>query len=67
MKKAILLTADKFEDMEVMYPLFRLWKPGHLPMASRPACFYERNYEIFQSVTHLNLLSTLTNMLFFVL
>lgn len=28
MKKAIVLTADKFEDMEVMYPLFRLQEEG---------------------------------------
>ena len=26
--KAIILTADKFEDMEVMYPLFRLQEAG---------------------------------------
>ena len=28
MKKAIVLTADQFEDMEVMYPLFRLQEAG---------------------------------------
>lgn len=28
MKKAIMLTADLFEDMEVMYPLFRLQEAG---------------------------------------
>lgn len=28
MKKAVILTADKFEDMEVMYPLFRLTEAG---------------------------------------
>lgn len=28
MKKAIILTADQFEDMEVMYPLFRLLEEG---------------------------------------
>jgi protease I len=28
MRKAVLLTADKFEDMEVMYPLFRLLEAG---------------------------------------
>jgi protease I len=28
MKKAIILTADLFEDMEVMYPLFRLQEAG---------------------------------------
>jgi len=28
MKKAIIMTADKFEDMEVMYPLFRLQEAG---------------------------------------
>lgn len=28
MKKAIILTADKFEDMEVMYPLMRLQEAG---------------------------------------
>jgi protease I len=28
MKKAIMLTADLFEDMEVMYPLFRLQEDG---------------------------------------
>lgn len=28
MKKAIMLTADKFEDMEVLYPLFRLQEAG---------------------------------------
>lgn len=27
-KKALILTADKFEDMEVMYPLFRLQEDG---------------------------------------
>ena len=26
--RAIVLTADKFEDMEVMYPLFRLQEAG---------------------------------------
>jgi archaeal arginyl aminopeptidase len=28
MKRAVILTADKFEDMEVMYPLFRLREAG---------------------------------------
>ncbi len=28
MKKAVILTADKFEDMEVMYPLMRLQEAG---------------------------------------
>ncbi len=28
MKKAVILTADQFEDMEVMYPLFRLLEAG---------------------------------------
>lgn len=28
MKKAVILTADLFEDMEVMYPLFRLQEAG---------------------------------------
>lgn len=28
MKKAVVLTADQFEDMEVMYPLFRLQEAG---------------------------------------
>ena len=28
MKKALILTADQFEDMEVMYPLFRLREAG---------------------------------------
>lgn len=28
MKKAVILTADKFEDMEVMYPLYRLLEEG---------------------------------------
>lgn len=28
MKKALILTADLFEDMEVMYPLFRLQEAG---------------------------------------
>lgn len=28
MKKAVILTADMFEDMEVMYPLFRLQEAG---------------------------------------
>ncbi|MFI5265303.1 MAG: type 1 glutamine amidotransferase domain-containing protein [Candidatus Levyibacteriota bacterium] len=28
MKKAIMLTADQFEDMEVMYPLMRLQEAG---------------------------------------
>jgi protease I len=28
MKKAIILTADQFEDMEVMYPLMRLQEEG---------------------------------------
>lgn len=28
MKKAVILTADQFEDMEVMYPLFRLKEAG---------------------------------------
>lgn len=28
MKKAVILTADQFEDMEVMYPLFRLQEAG---------------------------------------
>ena len=28
MKKAIILTADQFEDMEVMYPLMRLQEAG---------------------------------------
>lgn len=28
MKKAVILAADKFEDMEVMYPLFRLQEAG---------------------------------------
>ncbi len=28
MKKAVILTADQFEDMEVMYPLFRLQEEG---------------------------------------
>jgi protease I len=28
MRKAVILTADKFEDMEVMYPLFRLQEAG---------------------------------------
>lgn len=27
-KKAVILTADQFEDMEVMYPLFRLQEAG---------------------------------------
>lgn len=28
MKKAVILTADQFEDMEVMYPMFRLVEEG---------------------------------------
>ena len=28
MKKAIVLTADKFEDMEVFFPIFRLTEEG---------------------------------------
>ena len=28
MKKAIILTADKFEDMELFFPLFRLMEAG---------------------------------------
>ena len=28
MKKAVILTADKFEDMEVMYPMMRLQEAG---------------------------------------
>jgi protease I len=28
MNKAVILTADRFEDMEVMYPLFRLQEAG---------------------------------------
>lgn len=28
MKKAVILTADKFEDMEVLYPLMRLQEAG---------------------------------------
>lgn len=28
MKKAIVLTADKFEDMEVFFPVFRLMEEG---------------------------------------
>jgi len=28
MKRAVILTADKFEDMEVLYPLFRLLEAG---------------------------------------
>lgn len=28
MKKAVILTADLFEDMELMYPLFRLMEAG---------------------------------------
>jgi protease I len=28
MKKVVIITADKFEDMEVMYPLFRLQEAG---------------------------------------
>src|SRR5512136_1988964 len=27
-RKAVILTADQFEDMEVMYPLFRLLEAG---------------------------------------
>ncbi|MBI1863695.1 DJ-1/PfpI family protein, partial [Candidatus Woesebacteria bacterium] len=35
MKRAVIITADKFEDMEVMYPLFRLLEAGwHVDVAA---------------------------------
>ena len=35
MKKAVVLTADQFEDMEVMYPVFRLQEEGwHVDIAA---------------------------------
>lgn len=35
MKKAVILTADQFEDMEVMYPLMRLQEAGwHVDVAA---------------------------------
>lgn len=35
MKKAVVLTADQFEDMEVMYPVFRLQEAGwHVDIAA---------------------------------
>jgi len=35
MKKAVILTADKFEDMEVMYPMMRLQEAGwHVDLAA---------------------------------
>ncbi|MBI3619981.1 DJ-1/PfpI family protein [Candidatus Roizmanbacteria bacterium] len=36
MKKALILTADQFEDMEVMYPLFRLQEAGWSVVVAAP-------------------------------
>lgn len=34
-KNALILTADKFEDLELFYPLFRLWEAGwHVDVAA---------------------------------
>ena len=36
-KTAVILTADKFEDMELFFPLFRLLEEGwHVDVAARP-------------------------------
>lgn len=37
MKKAVIITADQFEDMEVMYPLFRLQEAGWQVDVAAPA------------------------------
>jgi protease I len=47
MKNAVILTADKFEDLEVMYPLFRLQEAGwHTDVAApvKTAIHGEGNY-----------------------
>lgn len=53
-KRAVILTADKFEDMEVFFPLFRLLEMGwHVDVAApaRKAIGGEHGYTLEPTVT----------------
>jgi hypothetical protein len=42
-RKAVVLTADKFEDMEVFFPVFRLLEEGW----QRPCSFFLPFFTVF--------------------
>ena len=53
-RKAVVLTADKFEDLEVLYPLFRLMEEGwHVDIAAptREEIYGEHDYPLTPSKT----------------
>jgi len=53
-KRAVFLTADKFEDMEVFFPLFRLWELGwHVDIAAptKKEISGEHGYSLEPSIT----------------
>ena len=54
MKKAIILTADKFEDMEVFFPLFRLQESGwkvDVAAPTKDSISGENGYDLIPTLT----------------
>ena len=53
-RRAVILTADEFEDMEVYFPLFRLLEEGwHVDVAAptRDAIYGEHGYQLVPTTT----------------